>query len=252
MSEARSAWDAALSYYLGARALDVNAGKLHNQLAVVEEQRQGDGLGVCMGACVRFALATAAVKPYATAETNLRRCIGNHRDALAQKLPPPRLAALSPDNMCAAARPLLARGARAINCLQLGALHSLVMHSSTSNLAMCMLLRHHLSIARVHRRKFTHLVQTATMLLASAFGSGFDGVDLDKAAARWHACKPLLAHLFADAAYPKAAAFRDLHQDFGAQTALFACLSLWCCQAAMQSCADQVSACVLHRRFTSG
>ena len=100
LGEARISWDAALSYYLKARALDLDSGKLHNQLAVVEETRQADGLGVCMGACMRFALATAAVKPFATATTNLRRCIGNHRDALAQHLPSKRLEALSPDSMC--------------------------------------------------------------------------------------------------------------------------------------------------------
>ena len=89
-------------------------------------------------------------------------------------------------------------------------------------------------------RKFTHLIQTATMLLVAAFGSGMDEVDLDKSSPRWNACKPLLAHLFADAAYPKSAAFRELHRDFGAQAALFASLCLWRCQTEMHTCSEQV------------
>jgi hypothetical protein len=89
-------------------------------------------------------------------------------------------------------------------------------------------------------RKFTHLIQTATMLLVCAFGPGVDEVDLDKADQRFDAATPLLAHLFADAAYPKAAAMRELHRDFGVQAALFAALCLWRCRCEMRTCSDQV------------
>jgi hypothetical protein len=100
--DARAAWDLCETYYRKARVLDVDAGKLHNQLAVVEEARQADGLGVCMGACMRFALATTAVKPLPTGEKNWLRCIGNHREALGEHLPARRLEALRPRDMCAA------------------------------------------------------------------------------------------------------------------------------------------------------
>ena len=99
-SATRAAWDIAIAFYLKARTLDVDSGKLHNQLAVVEESRQADGLGVCMGACMRFALAATAVKPAPSGEKNWLRCIGNHREALGERLPAGKLAALQPQHMC--------------------------------------------------------------------------------------------------------------------------------------------------------
>jgi hypothetical protein len=99
--EVRDAWNVTVSYYLKARALDPLNGKLHNQLAVVEELQAGDGLHVCMGACMRFALAACAVKPLISGEKNWMRCVGNHRDAVSERLPPSRLASLAPSSMCA-------------------------------------------------------------------------------------------------------------------------------------------------------
>jgi hypothetical protein len=101
MADVRHAWDLAVNFYLKARSLDLADGKLHNQLAVVEEARQADGLGVCMGACMRFALASTAVKPLAAGEKNWMRCIGNHREALSESLSGRRLEKLSPECMCA-------------------------------------------------------------------------------------------------------------------------------------------------------
>jgi hypothetical protein len=89
-------------------------------------------------------------------------------------------------------------------------------------------------------RKFTHLLQTSTMLLICVFATGVDEVDLDKCGERWEACKPFIAHVFAHASYPKAAALRELHRDFGVQSALFTCLCLWRARVEMQTCADQV------------
>jgi hypothetical protein len=106
--EMRDAWNVTVGYYLKARALDPSNGKLHNQLAVVEELQAGDGLHVCMGACMRFALAVCAVKPLVYGEKNWIRCIGNHRDAVSECLPPSRLGSLAPNSMYVQMRTMLA------------------------------------------------------------------------------------------------------------------------------------------------
>jgi hypothetical protein len=89
-------------------------------------------------------------------------------------------------------------------------------------------------------RKFTHQVQTATMLLVVTFGTSVDCLDLDKCDSRWEACVPLLQSIFDHSSYAKAARFRPYHRDFGIEAALFACLCVWRSLCDMKNCACQV------------
>lgn len=89
-------------------------------------------------------------------------------------------------------------------------------------------------------RKFTHALQTASILTVCACGSGIDGVDLDKSHAAWQACAPVMLHVLTHASYAKAAQKRSFEDDIGIEAALQACLSLWVAHAEMQACSDEV------------
>ena len=89
-------------------------------------------------------------------------------------------------------------------------------------------------------RKFTHMLRAAMILVVCIFGTGVDGVDLDKCFGRWQACSRLLFAIFGHASYSKAAATRSIEDDFAVQTAMFASLGAWRARQAMADCADQV------------
>lgn len=89
-------------------------------------------------------------------------------------------------------------------------------------------------------RKFTHALQTVSVLAVCIWGSGVDGVDLDKCQAAWTACAPVLLHLLTHASYAKAARSRSAERDIGIEAALHACLSLHRAHASMQNCSEQV------------
>lgn len=96
----QAAWDVPVEFYRKARRLSPQSGKVHNQLAVVEESRKPSAAGVSLAACMRFALATCAEVTMDACESNWRRCIGSHREAFQASLSEHRLAGLRVDDMC--------------------------------------------------------------------------------------------------------------------------------------------------------
>lgn len=69
-------------FYLAAQKMTPGLGLTYNQMGALMEMWDGCGNGICLGACMNFALASTALQPARSGTTNWMRCIGMHRNAL--------------------------------------------------------------------------------------------------------------------------------------------------------------------------